>query len=561
MNKLHSQISNAISNQSTLFTDIEKCSPYLQGTEGFDALNDKKRRIDAVVIPGNTDDIKALIELANVVSKNEELRFSIHPISSGRNWGYGTSQPPTANVKTVLLDLSDLNKIEFDEELGLVTLQPGVTQQQLSDYLIKLGDKYMVPVTGAGPDCSIVGNAIERGYGITHYTDHFGAVTAIKGLWGNGTQYQSALFELDKSKDKFVDKTYKWGVGPYLDGLFTQSNFGIVTEMTIRLAARKPAFSSFYIKLELDELLEAAIPLIQRVLRDYEGIVSSINLMDKRRVLSMIADNPIDNNQHQNMSDNQVQMQAENLKTPSWTIVGSIYGSKNIVKVTKKEIKSIFKQISNQTIFSDDPIISIANKVINFLPEGLLNRVAMLKKVKLQLDSLHKAKEIMQGKPNRLALKLAYWRHEKGANSFEGKVLSPGKDKCGLLWYAPLVLMKANAMREYVEFVRKTCPLFNIEPFITFTNLRHDCVDSTIPIVFDLSNPAVVKESHNCLKKLVTEGLKLGYVPYRLNIEQQQWLLDKESDFWQTVNQIKSVLDPNNILSPGRYNPGLVILK
>ena len=179
----------------------------------------------------------------------------------------------------------------------------------------------------------------------------------------------------------------------------------------------------------------------------------------------------------------------------------------------------------------------------------------MLKKVKGQLDAFNKAKEVMQGKPNRVALKLAYWRHHKGADSFEGKVLSPGKDKCGLLWYAPLVKMKAHSMREFVEFVRKTCPPFNIEPFITFTNLRHDCVDSTIPIVFDLSNPAAVKDAHNCLKKLVTQGCKLGYVPYRLNIDQQQWLLDKESDFWQTVNQIKSILDPNNILSPGRYNP------
>ncbi|NQY65443.1 MAG: FAD-binding oxidoreductase [Alteromonadaceae bacterium] len=554
MNKLHSQILHVISNQATLITNREKCAPYLQGTEGFSSFNDKKRCIDSVVIAGNTDDITALIKLANVVSNNEELKFSVHPISSGRNWGYGTSQPPTTKNKTVLLDLSALKQIEFDEELGLVTLQPGITQQELSDYLIKLGDNYMVPVTGAGPDCSIVGNAIERGYGITQYTDHFGAVTAIKGLWANGIQYQSALFELDQSKEKFVDKTYKWGVGPYLDGLFTQSNFGIVTEMTIRLSARKPAFVSFLIKLKSDELLEAAIPLIQRVLRDYEGIVGSINLMDKRRMLSMFADNP-NVNDHQIMSDIQVQTQTKNLKIPSWTIVGSISGSKNIVKVTKNEIKNIFKQIPNQAIFSDDPVISMGNKVISLLPEGILNRSAMLKKVKLQLGSFNKAKEVMQGKPNRVALKLAYWRHHKGANSFEGKVLSPGKDKCGLLWYAPLVMMKANAMCEYVEFVRKICPLFNIEPFITFTNLRHDCVDSTVPILFDLSNPIAVKDAHNCLKELVTEGLKLGYVPYRLNIDQQQWLLDKESDFWQTVNQIKSKLDPNNILSPGRYNP------
>jgi 4-cresol dehydrogenase (hydroxylating) len=61
--------------------------------------------------------------------------------------------------------------------------------------------------------------------------------------------------------------------------------------------------------------------------------------------------------------------------------------------------------------------------------------------------------------------------------------------------------------------------------------------------------------AHKCLKELVEEGLKKGFVPYRLNIDQQQWLLNKDSDFWQTVNQLKISLDPHNILSQGPYNP------
>jgi 4-cresol dehydrogenase (hydroxylating) len=160
----------------------------------------------------------------------------------------------------------------------------------------------------------------------------------------------------------------------------------------------------------------------------------------------------------------------------------------------------------------------------------------------------------MLGKPNKVALKLAYWRHKK-SDSFDKNNLSPSQDGCGLLWYAPLIPMKINKMREYVEFIRETCPQFNIEPFITFTNLKHDCVDSTIPIVFDLSNPQAVYDAHNCLNTLVENGLKKGFVPYRLNIDQQQSILNKDTSFWQTVNILKVSLDPNNILSQGRYNP------
>jgi 4-cresol dehydrogenase (hydroxylating) len=41
------------------------------------------------------------------------------------------------------------------------------------------------------------------------------------------------------------------------------------------------------------------------------------------------------------------------------------------------------------------------------------------------------------------------------------------------------------------------------------------------------------------LEVLTKEGLKRGFVPYRINIDQQQWLLDKDSDFWQTVSLLK----------------------
>jgi 4-cresol dehydrogenase (hydroxylating) len=553
--QLLTKIQSKLTANSSISSDEASLVNYLKGTEGLQYFNKKQRYLLAVITITERDEVKVLLDLANDYARDENLNFSLYPISTGNNWGYGTSQPSGISKRIILLDLSQLTNINFyDDELGLITVEPGVTQQQLSNYLIRLGDSYMVPVTGAGPDCSILANALERGYGITPYTDHFSAVNSIQGYWGNGRYYQSAINELDQSQEKLVDKTFKWGLGPYLDGLFTQSNFGIVTQMTIRLAKKKPAFTSFFVKVDDDALLERVIPLIRQVLQDYEGIIGSINLMDKRRILSMFAKNPSGCTSHQVMRNDEIGKLAKSQQVPSWTIVGSIYGSKNVVKAVKNEINTLFKQLPCQCIYSNSPAIVLANKVINLLPKTLITLIPLLTMVSDQLDSFNKGREIMLGKPNKVALKLAYWRHQE-AEKFTKESLSPGQDGCGLLWYAPLVTMKAEKMREFVSFVRETCPKFNIEPFITFTNLRHDCVDSTIPIVFDLSNPIAVKDAHDCLKELVTKGLKRGFVPYRLNIDQQQWLLNKDNDFWKTVDQLKNTLDGNNILSQGRYNP------
>ena len=548
-----SQIEATLSNQSKVYTSAQEIFPYNRGTEGIEQIVNKQRNVIAVVKTTSKEDVHKLIKLANSVVGDDNLNFTIHPISSGLNWGYGTSQPAGLNAKVVILDLSSLQNIDFDEDLGLITLEPGVTQGQLSQYLIDLGDEYMVPVTGAGPDCSLVGNAIERGYGITPGTDHFGAVTAIQGYWANGDTYCSAVNALDKSKECMVDKTFKWGVGPYLEGLFTQSNFGIVTQMTIRLAKKPQKFISFIIQIPNDEDLEFITPVVRRVLRDYEGIVGSINLMDKRRVLSMFAENP-NGGKHSVMTNEDIDSLTKKLKTPSWTVMGSIYGTQGVAKIVKKEIKTIFSTLKCQQLYSDDTLITFASFIINRLPKFATDSVPFLGLAKKQITSFKKGQEIMLGKPNKMALKLAYWRHQN-ASTFDAEDLSPGRDGCGLLWYAPLITMKAENVRTFVSFIREICPKYNIEPLITFTNLKHDCVDSTIPIVFDLSDPLAVIDAHNCLTELVNKGLVLGYVPYRLNIHQQQKLLDPKITFWQTTNAIKSVLDPNNILSVDRYNP------
>ncbi|GAB3036299.1 FAD-binding oxidoreductase [Bowmanella dokdonensis] len=440
--------------------------------------------------------------------------------------------------------------IPTSKELGLITIEPGVTQQQLAEYLQQQGWDFMTPVTGAGPHCSVLANALERGYGITPRTDHFEAVTALKAVLPHPelchTEYCSAVSSLDLSEEDFIDKTYKWGVGPYLDGMLTQSNLGIVTQISLRLGRKPPAFSAFYLRCTDKDKFFDLTATIRTILKDYEGIVGSINLMDRRRLISMVADNP-NGTAHQVMSDQQLEDLAERHDVPQWLVVGSIYGDKTVVRSVKQALRKQFKGLG-QLLFSDGLLLSAARYLT-----GLTN-FGPLASIKKQLISLQQGIEIMLGVPNQVALPLAYWRTRK-VQSDSQQPLLPDKDGCGLLWYAPLIPMKPEKMQEFVEFVRSTAPRYGVEPLITFTNLRHDCVDSTVPIVFNLADPASVQSAKDCLEELVNEGRKKGYVPYRLNTEQQQKLLNPSSPHWMLVRKLKSSLDPNNVLSPGRYNP------
>ncbi len=500
--------------------------------------------LDGALQPLYLTDIPAILGLANELANSPD-KFTVYPISTGHNWGYGSALAPDANA--VILDLSALVRINFDDvDSGLVTVEPGVTQQMLRDAIDAKQLPFMVPVTGAGPSCSILANALERGYGITPYTDHFAAVNAIKGFLPQGQRYQSSISELDQSGLDAVDKTFKWKLGPYLDGLFTQSGLAIATEMTIRLKRNPAAFDSFYLQFADDDDLETAASCVQQILVRLEGIVGSVNIMDRRRVLSMMIKNPNWPSTHQAMSSAQVELQAKQHDVPAWTVVGTLYGEKSVVNAARAVVNKIASGKVKRKIYSESLLIRMAKFIFSCLPQ------AWFADIRQMLKSLDNGVAIMKGFPNQVALPLAYWRNPR-VNADANREMDPAVDGCGLLWYAPLVQFQPSQLRLLVNHVRSICPKYGIEPMITFTSLRHDTVDSTIPIVFDLHNSSALADANACLDELVKAGLAVGLVPYRLNIAQQQQLLDKNTVFWDWANRIKAVTDPNQILSQRRY--------
>lgn len=158
-------------------------------------------------------------QLPEVMRIAQRYRTPVHPISTGRNWGYGSAL--AARDACVILDLSGLDRIvHFDAEMGVITLEPGVTQGMLANFLDRGGHPFMVPTTGAGPECSVLGNALERGYGVTPITDHFAAVTDLEAVLADGSLYRTAMRTAGGEE---LARLFKWGIGPYSAGLFTQS--------------------------------------------------------------------------------------------------------------------------------------------------------------------------------------------------------------------------------------------------------------------------------------------------------------------------------------------------
>ncbi len=182
----------------------------------------EERVASAAVAPDNVEQVQAIVRIAN------QHRIPLYTISTGKNLGYGGSAPVYSG--SVVLDLKRMNRIiEVNEENAYALVEPGVSYFDLYRYIQEKGLKLWIdcPDPGWG---SLMGNALDRGtgYTVTHLRNHFEAHCGMEVVLASGELMRTGMGALPNSE---TWQQYKTGFGPYIDGMFSQSNFGIVTKM------------------------------------------------------------------------------------------------------------------------------------------------------------------------------------------------------------------------------------------------------------------------------------------------------------------------------------------
>ena len=198
---------------------------------------------------------------------------ALWPTSTGRNIGYGSSS--VADAGTVVLDMRRMDRItDFDPELGTLVVEPGVTYHRLQEFITENGGGYWIDFPGPGPIVSPLGNTLERGHGVTPYGDHFAHSCGYEVLLADGTVFRTGLGGVEGT-DSW--QTYRYGFGPTLDGIFTQSNFGIVTKMGLWLMPEPESYRTLMAVWPEDDDI---VPLIEciRGLR-MDGTIATESMM------------------------------------------------------------------------------------------------------------------------------------------------------------------------------------------------------------------------------------------------------------------------------------------
>ncbi len=490
--------------------------------------------VSAIIRPANREELQECVRVAN------RFRIPVYPVSSGKNWGYG-SRVPLAHA-SVLIDLSRMNRIlDFNENLAYVTVEPGVTQRQLFQFLQARESRLWMDATGSSPDCSLIGNAVERGFGHTPYGDHFAQVCGFEVILPTGAAAETGFCRFPRAQAGAV---YRWGAGPALEGLFSQSNLGIVTRMTIWLMPAPEHFEAFFFQCNGDEqlapLIEALRPLrLQGILR------STVHIANDYKVLAGIQQYPWQETCGETpLRPDLMAGFRSRLKFGAWSGSGGLYGTRGQVAEARRALRKALKGRVDRLQFLDDKRLAFASRfarLYQFMTGWDLSKT---------LDLARPVYGLLKGVPTEQPLASAYWRKKSVPPSNP----DPDRDGCGLLWYAPIAPMEGQHVEVVASIAHRVLLEHGFEPAISMTLITERVVACVISICYDRREPGQDDQAMACYRHLQRELTERGYYSYRLGLQSMSEMNGPDG-YGALVRAIKHAVDPNGVLAPGRYQP------
>ncbi len=486
----------------------------------------------AVIWPTTTEQVSHIVKIA------ASHRVPIYPISRGKNWGYGASCAVTDGQ--VIVDLGRMNRIiEVNATLAYAAIEPGVTQGQMYEHLRGNQIPLWLDVTGAGPDASIVGNTLERGFGHTPYGDHYAHSCGMEVVLGDGTIINTGFGAYENAKAAQVFPT---GLGPSLDGLFTQSNMGIVTKLGFWLMPAPEKCVGFAFRVRHDSGIEPVIEKL-RWLRLHEVVRSTVHVANDLRLLSARRQYPWDRTGGKTPLPDDIRQQLRReAGCGAWNVMGGLYGTGPMVAAARKVVRRAFRGVANVQFFDQRKLAwaGYAAKLLRPLPIG--------RRLGAAIESANSIYRLMRGEPTVDHLNGVFWRCKQPPHRE-----SPDPTQVGLMWLSPVLPMTGDACREVLELVEPIFLAHHFEPLITMSAINTRALCCVMSICYDKTSSQESESAERCYETMSNTLLARGYLPYRTGIQSMSTVPRDDNAAMQTQQRLKKAFDPSEILAPGRY--------
>ncbi len=501
------------------------------------------RRPGAVVYPGDSQEVEAVVRIAR------HFGIPLWPCSKGRNWGYGSATP--VEEGTVVLHLERLNRIlEVNDELAYAVIEPGVTYRQLREHLDRHHPDLWCDCTDGTPHGSVLGNALDRGLGTTHYADHFGTLCGLEVILPSGETLRTG----GGVENCHTWHTHKWGVGPYIEGLFSQSNFGVVVKAGVWLMPRPGSFVSFTFDLARADDLPQLVDTIRRL--SLEGVISSaVHLINDVVTLSVLAQySPEQLHRYSRLPPEELARMRQEYGVSDWSFGGGIQGRPSMVRAARRELRRALSPLG-RLMFVDDRLIGVVRVLLGWRKRPWLRGFidgavrVVTGKSPAMLEAAPEIHGVLKGIPSDYFVRHAYFKSPlpKPVESH------PDRDDCGITWLAPIVPMTGEHVSRVVSLCKDYFDRYEFDFYVALLIQNPRSMIVLTAIFFRKDDAEQCKAAESLYQELSSAIAASGYQAYRVGTPGMRALAGKNPQFHAFLKSLKNAADPGNLLAPGKY--------
>ena len=483
------------------------------------ATFETSQKITAILKPSSAEEVQSVLQIAN------QFSVPIYQSSRGRNCGYGTRVPYQS--ESVLLDLSRLDKIlDYNEELAFVRIQAGVTQEQLATFLTSKGDRLMMDPIATFADCSVVANILERGHGLTYYADRIASGSDYEIVLPTGEKLISGFHSFANARAAGLDR---WSPGPAIDGLFSQSNFGVVTAMTIWLIPRPEFTQAIAFTISSQDKFHSALERLRSFKLD-GSIKFGPRFFNEYRLIETFSRYPWEKMNGQTpLSQALVEELRAEMGIPLWLGLVGFHGSKNQIAADSEFVMREIREFADRILVVDEttgpvkPSDPPFERFANAAYLGMTGRV-----------------ERVTQRPR--------WRKKTSPRTDDWS-----QEDCGIIWFPVSTPFRGDDALNAIEIIRQTVTEFGFEPDMSVSSVRQRTLEVNASIVFDRCDLEQNKNAIPCANETLARLAQAGFYPHRLGLATMAAMERMNEENRLILSKIKQALDPKNILAAGRY--------
>ncbi|KAL6703102.1 hypothetical protein ACN47E_010239 [Coniothyrium glycines] len=464
----------------------------------------------AAVCPISVEQIQSILQIAN------EYGIPIWVFSQGKNFGYGGPAPRQSG--SIVVSLHRMKRIlEVNEKFAYVLVEPGVTFFELYEHLKtrKIPLWVGVPALGWG---SVLGNTVDRGHGYTISGDRQRNIRSLEAVLPSGEILRTGQWAVNDSPSAH---TCNNNFGPQIDGLFLQTNLGIVTKLAVGVDPAPPAFMNVKLHGPRVEDLGPIIDSMQQLW--LEGILQNHGMITN---INHFASHDVPKHVHQKeegpLLPETILKLKDKYQTGYWRAIFDLYGTPEMINARLARVRAVFA--------SHAPEIALETTFFEGSDGGPVDALAI--------------GTLSAGVPSMVPVKLADYNLPADGTGAGGHIdttlILPADGKTVVQWFAQ---------------AKKIMEDEGVDPFIGCHVFPHHIL-FVQEYVFDKTQATHRERGCRVVDSLLAAAKAAGFANYRSHVQHMDAVQDlynhNDHIYRRFVQTLKHAIDPKGILAPGK---------